>query len=169
MTESTTAPGQDAPSEGGDTPSVDIAALVDSVRARLSVVLPQEWKTELTRWGGYAIGFENTIVFVDILENGDETVLRVSAPVVLDLRVTPELCKFVATEFAGYYFGHAYLLADDDDADIAHLYYKHSILGESLDPAELHRVIGAVAWMGDAKSKEFKERFGGRLWSEETA
>lgn len=157
-----------APTGPQGPPPVDIAALVDAARARLNVLLPQEWKTELTRSGGYSIGFENTAVFIDILENTDETIVRISAPVILDAAPTPELCKYVATEFHGYYFGAPCLIADDDNPELVHMYYKHSILGESLDPAELHRVISAVAWLADTKCKEIKDQYGGRTYREDT-
>lgn len=98
-------------------------------------------------------------VFIRVAALGDDsTFVAVWAPTNVDVPVTPELYKYLADENQ-FRFGHMACYEKDGAATIV---FRHSLLGEFLDPEELRVAVVLVAKTADEIDDQIKAKFGGR-------
>jgi len=103
-------------------------------------------------------------VFVSVAEFGpDKTVVRITAPTNSEVTPTPDFYHYVATENK-YVFGSMVAVESQGKAGVL---FKHSLLGDTLDPDELLLAVGLVAGTADEIDNEIKSRFGGRVFHED--
>ncbi|MBM3696009.1 MAG: YbjN domain-containing protein [Actinobacteria bacterium] len=119
---------------------------------------------EIDKDGDFTFRRGSARVFIRVSELGpDKTVVAMWAPTNNDVPASPELFHYVATNNA-YTFGS--LVAFEKDAGV-NIAFKHSLLGDTLDPDEL--VIAAILLSGTADEidTEVRQRFGGRTFYED--
>lgn len=110
--------------------------------------------------GDLAVPFGNTITFIRPLEESGRKVVRVWAITNVDLELSDELTRFLATENAKLAFGGF-------EVDGSHkVAFSYTLLGEYLQRAELEAALAAVALAADRYNDEIKSRFGGKLFGE---
>ncbi|MDQ4143418.1 MAG: YbjN domain-containing protein [Actinomycetota bacterium] len=113
--------------------------------------------------GSYVFGYESAQVFVvpAWLPNGS-TVVRVFAITNLDVPVTAQLTSYLLEKNLDFVLGSFAL-----DADEGAVWFNHNLLGQYLAPEEFEATVAAVAQTSNELDDEIKNRFGGRLFSEE--
>lgn len=113
--------------------------------------------------GSYVFGLDTARVFVvpAWLKN-EATVVRVFAITNLDVPVTAELSSFLLAKNLEFVLGGFAL-----DADHGAVWFNHNLIGEFLQPEELEATLAAVAETANQMDDEIKQKFGGRLYSEE--
>jgi hypothetical protein len=121
--------------------------------------------------GGLIIPYESTRIFIDvyerILENKEfqiknklsTTVVNVWSPVLRNLKPSPSMFEWVATEGQANIYGHFKLLTNDEGQWI--LIFEVTIPGDTLDPGELKEALISVALTADDEDDILKARFGG--------
>lgn len=109
---------------------------------------------------GVVVPYETTAVFIRVLAQESRTLIRFTAPIVLEAPDSPELTRWVATSGQSYFFGAANLEIRDDGK--VNVILDHTLLGDFLDREELHAVIGAMANTANDLDEEVKAKFGGR-------
>jgi hypothetical protein len=87
------------------------------------------------------------------------TLLRVIAPIVLDVKAGPELLARLSELNNTTIFGKFYVA---DDA----VWIEHNLLGESLDWEQFRAVLASVAHHADHLDESLIAEFGGHRWSE---
>lgn len=92
----------------------------------------------------------------------DGSLVVVDAPLVRGVTPSPELFEHVATASPAEGLGHLCVERDDDGTATVH--YRHSLLGEYLEGAELRMSVVAIALLGDRMDDELAERFGGTTY-----
>ena len=92
----------------------------------------------------------------------DSSLVVVDAPLVSGIAVSPELFEHVATASPAEGLGHLCLEHDADGTATVH--YRHSLLGEYLEGAELRMSVVAIALLGDRMDDALAERFGGTTY-----
>ena len=113
--------------------------------------------------GSYVFNFESAHVFVVPAWLPDErTVLRVFAITNLDVPVTGQLSGYLLEKNLNFVLGSFAL-----DAEKGAVWFNHNLLGQYLEPDELEATVAAVAQTANELDDEIKDRFGGRLYSEE--
>lgn len=121
---------------------------------------------EVTQGGALSFRFGSTRVFVKVLEMGDEEdrwhMLSVFAPMLLNLKPSPELFEYVARNADRWYFGHLGLIEEDDDT--LTLVFAYRVLADYLDPEELKYAISGVAGTASREDDDLAERFGGDVF-----
>jgi hypothetical protein len=114
--------------------------------------------------GDLSFPFESTRVFVNVGSLADgSAVVNVFAFTNLNLDPTPELYEFVATHAGDWVFGHLALSVDGGKGS---LIFRHTLLADYLDDAELASAVRAVAVTANDIDDQIKEQFGGSLASE---
>lgn len=114
---------------------------------------------------GVVVPYESTAVFIRVLQQESRTLIRFTAPVVIEAPDSPELTRWVATHGQSYFFGSASLqIRDDGKVDVI---LDHTLLGDFLDREELHAVIVALANTANDLDEELKGKFGGRRLAED--
>lgn len=94
------------------------------------------------------------------------TLVRITAPILRDVRATPELFEWVARSGSDRWFGHIEVF-DGDQPGTVHLLMAHTLLGDFLDEAELGHAMFGVLGSADQLDDELKQRFGGKRWADE--
>ncbi|MBM4437680.1 MAG: YbjN domain-containing protein [Actinobacteria bacterium] len=113
--------------------------------------------------GDFFIEYESARVFVCPRtwsgEGQSHTVVQLFSVTNVDVPVTDELTRFLATQNLNLLFGH-FALRDDQ------VWFGHTLLGDFLDADELVTALSTVARTANRYDEEIKERFGGRLYTE---
>ena len=84
------------------------------------------------------------------------TLVRVSAPILWEVRPTTELYERVAREGGGYFFGH--VMVRDDEAGTVYLMMSHTLLGDYLDAPELEAAMWGVLGTADGLDDQLQAR-----------
>jgi hypothetical protein len=136
---------------------------VEELRRRLERYLDELFGGHQTDpEGDYVVPFGSALAFLRPIEiYGGQTAVRVWAITNVDVPVTDELTRFVATENGKLVFG---VLSVDEQRGAVLL--GHTLLGEFLNREELKVAVAAVATVADGYDDEIKSRFGGRLFTE---
>jgi hypothetical protein len=114
--------------------------------------------------GSYVLGLDTARVFVvpTWLED-EQTVIRIFAITNLDVPVTAELTKYLLAQNLEFVLG-AFAL----DAENGAVWFNHNLLGRFMAAEEFESSLAAVAETAERFDNEIKERFGGRLYVEDS-
>ena len=111
------------------------------------------------RWG-------SAHLFVACLPFGeDESLVRISLPLLFGLAPTPELFRHVALHADDWHFGHLSLTERADDGRLT-LWLTHTLLGDYLDVEELKTAVATMARTADSLDDELRSTFGGERYHE---
>ena len=143
-----------------------MSARLDATRMKVQGILTDEFKgVHLDGDGDLSIRHQSARVFVGVSEWGeDSTIVRVWAPFLVGFEVTPEVYEFVAKKSGEYLFGHPVLREGSDGALLS---FRHNLLGDYLDAAELNHAVVAVALTANDLDDEAQAKFGGRRFHED--
>jgi hypothetical protein len=114
---------------------------------------------------GYNGPFGSARVFVDVRPFlGESTVVRVASPVLSQVDLAPALA-LRALELADQTpLGRFSYLAERRE-----LWFEHTLLGDALDPDELHLSVETVARIADGEDEALAAAFGGLRYADLTA
>lgn len=137
----------------------------DEVLLKIQRMLTEEGLYVRLIEDGVVVPYESTAVFIRVLPQESRTLVRFTAPILLEAPDSPELTRWVATAGQSYFFGASNLEVRDDGK--VNVILDHTLLGDFLDREELHAVIGAMANTANDLDDELKVKFGGRRLMEE--
>ncbi len=107
----------------------------------------------------YEIPYQSTRVIVHPIEwTKGRTLLRILAPILVDVDVEPELYKKLSELNNTTIFGKFYVREQT-------IYIEHNLLGESVDTMEFRAAFASVAHHADHLDDRLLAEFGGRKWS----
>ncbi|MGB7983397.1 MAG: hypothetical protein WCF36_21675 [Candidatus Nanopelagicales bacterium] len=137
----------------------------DAVMLKIQRFLSEEDLFVRLSGDGLVVPYDSTAVFISVLEQKERSLVRFTAPVILEAPDTPELTRWVATDGQQYFFGAAALrMRAEGTVDVV---LDHTLLGDFLDREELHAVIGALANTANDLDEQLKGKFGGRRLNED--
>ena len=131
--------------------------------------------------GDLLIPFEDTAIFVRVWEREFESadqekfydenqlskvMVNIWAYVLLELKGSAELFKWVAIEGQSPIVGHFLLLPVDEQESSFRLIFADQIPGDTLDPGELKEALLAVMTSAGEGIELLKPRFGGKTFAE---
>ncbi|MEA3502277.1 MAG: YbjN domain-containing protein [Actinomycetota bacterium] len=90
----------------------------------------------------------------------DSTLVRLGAPVLFEVPITDDLYRYVAQHSNTWRFGALGLNESDDGTTI--IDFTHTLLGDTVDEAELLWAVGAVTSTADDLDDELQSKFGGK-------
>lgn len=103
-------------------------------------------------------------IHVEDWEKG-RTLVVLAAPVLLGVDLTPELFKELAQRTNSYWVGS--LVLEDTAGGKGNIFFKHILLGDTLDEEELLWSLSAVSRTADDLDDEWRPRFGGSRLEDE--
>jgi hypothetical protein len=132
------------------------------------------FQVELDSDGDLRIPIGSTLMFVRVIERFDDTegrefakkfnisttLVRIWAPVLIELKGSPELFKWVATEGQELLYG-SFALNQMDDGTY-HLVLQINIPGDEMDQSELNQALMAVGFTADGQDEDLQKKFGGK-------
>jgi hypothetical protein len=146
-------------------------SMIDEIRKKVQRILTDELgRVEIDRDGDYVLHHESAVVFVSLQERGEEAnvdvIIRAFCPLVVNVPITTEVFKWVATEGQSFFFGSCVLFLEDENEKFGRINFGYSIVGNDLDPNELQNLIYSVMFTGNTLAEVLKGKFGGLLFSE---
>lgn len=139
---------------------------VQSARERVERFLRERYgEFEDDPHWGYHGGFGSARIFCTVrhyLETS--TAIVVASPLLSGVHATPELAVELQAIAARGPLGRFAVSLDHDE-----VWVEHAVLGDDLDPDELHTAIEAVARIADAEDDRLQARFGGRRYIDLTS
>jgi hypothetical protein len=135
-----------------------VAALRGKVHGYLSRLVG-EVRTDAAGRFVFSEGSAQVVVSCEEWPEVDNTVVRLTAPVVLRVPPDPEVFRFVATH--GNDFAFARLWVEEAESGELAVFAGWTLVGDDLDPAEMMAAARIVAVAADHLDDQLKERFGG--------
>jgi hypothetical protein len=113
------------------------------------------------------VSHESVRVFIEVQDGfGDDSpVVEISCPMVVDAPITPALTRWVSMRGQLFKLGGCWLNPDSEDDPTTWIYFKYSLLGADLDPAELMHALNAVVHTSNKLDDELVATHGGRLFT----
>jgi hypothetical protein len=137
----------------------DIATVKEKVQAYLTSQGP----VQIDSSGRYSLQWESCRVFVEVVEhpNGDVTLVKIVAPILFEVPITPDVYEYVALHADDWFFGSLGLWPNDDKS-AGMLVMGHALLGDFLDKEELMYAVFGVGGTVDELDDELQAKFGGK-------
>lgn len=125
--------------------------------------------------GDLSIPYESTTAFISVSERDvdpemkalwDEnqlsyTLVNVWAPVIVDVKPSDDLYKWVATEGQDYIYGTMKVVPFDDKGKVQ-VIMSMTLPGDTLDPGELKNALFSVCLTADSQDEVLQKKFGGK-------
>jgi len=135
---------------------------VEETQARIQRMLQSIFgQVQVDKDGDFFFRAESTVAFGQILDWGDDDVVfNVWAPILRNVPITNELCRYVATE--SFVLGNL-ILQEGEGGRTGELQFQYRILANDIDESEVQRAVLAVAITADTLDDKLQKRFGGEL------
>jgi hypothetical protein len=132
---------------------------------------------QLDDYGDLSIPYESTNIFIscgELDQSSPElnefrrdneistTIVNVWALVLREVKATPELFKWIATEGQTFDYGRFKLNEMPDSPGKYAVIFEHNLAGDTLDAGELKGALAAVGFVADGEDDNLKARFGGK-------
>ncbi len=107
------------------------------------------------------------IRIVDWGKNKDgepRTLVRITSPILRNVKPTPELYQYLAREAPQLWFGHVEVYDDAENKGMLFMAMVHTLLGDFLDEEELRAAMFGVLGSADEIDDQLQKRFGGKRW-----
>lgn len=136
---------------------------VESVKQRVQAYLTSEGPVSIDAQGRFMLDFGSTRTFVEVLPhpNGKVTVVRVLAPILFRVPISPALYEYVALHADDWVFGTLGLWPSEEDPSQGMLVMRQSLLGDFLDKDELMYAVYGIGSTVDEIDDDLVVRFGG--------
>lgn len=124
----------------------------------------------LTKDGGFAVPLGSSVAFVEPVdwapdaEGNPRSLVRIWAPLGRNVKSTPELFRWAATEGQSKWFGSVSVVENEDGT--CFVMFDHTLLGDFIDPAEVISAVYAIMSTGDELDEVVHDRFGGRRYTD---
>ena len=140
---------------------------VPGVKERVQTYLTSQGEITIDDKGRFSTLVGSTRIFVEVLAHGNEkaTVVMVTAPILFEVPLTPELYRHVAIHADDWWFGHLFL-AENEGGATGTLIGRHTLLGDYLDKDELLYAVNGVGYSSDAADDELQKQFGGKRYED---
>lgn len=116
--------------------------------------------------GGIIIQNESAGIVVQVQEFMEHTVVKVFSPMLREVPLTDDLCRWVAIQGQDRWFSHARLFPSEDGRT-CEVILEQDLLGDTIDPDELKVAVTSVAVGANDLDDELQQRFGGLRWIDE--
>jgi hypothetical protein len=114
--------------------------------------------------GRIRIPFESTIINIEVEEwINDQSIVVLNAVIATDSKSHPGIYEWINQTNSSLRFGSVYHLAGKSNITLL----TYTMLGDYLDPAEMHNALKGVALLADKLDDEFVAKFGGKRYSDQ--
>ena len=125
-------------------------------------------RIELDEDGDFSFTYDSARVFVGVkpyeLKKGVQSaVVSIFSITNVDVPVSAELYRYLALRSGDYLFGS---LSAVENGSTARIIFKHTLLGDYLDPDEIEAAVILVAFSADDVDDEIVKNFGGARFTD---
>lgn len=135
----------------------DVAATISKVKQYLTENFDD---VSIAPNGCYSLRRGSARIFVTVRTHDDTdwTWVTLEAPLLSNVKETPEVFEHVALHSDDFIFGHLSAARTNSGLDIM---FTHTLLGDFLDEDELVKAVGGMLVIADNMDDELAEIFGG--------
>lgn len=94
------------------------------------------------------------------------SLVRVTSPILRDVKASPELYQYLVREAPKLWFGAVEASDDSQNPGMLFLAMVHTLLGDYLDEEELRAALFGVLNAADEVDDVMQKRFGGKRWTD---
>jgi hypothetical protein len=147
-------------------------ATVEQTQQKVQRMLAASFNDVRLTKSGYSLPYGSSQVFVEVRDWGKDskgepqTLIYLWAPLGREVKITPELYKWAATEGQDKYFGSVHVYPKDDGST-ANVTFEHTLLGDFVDPMELETAVGMMFFSADALDDIVHDQFGGKRYTDD--
>jgi hypothetical protein len=143
---------------------------IGEIRNKVQRILTSNFSVRLDNEGDFIVDYESANCWVEVrdLELFDKKVGQISfvCPMVRDVRLTPEVFKWVALEGHDFRFGST-VCYEDDNGSTGSLFFEYSMIGVDVDESEVVNAVMFLLLVCSDLDTELQQKFGGRLFGED--
>jgi len=143
---------------------------VDQVKNKVLRMMAKHYNVSTDDDGDVILRHESAALIVSVSEwhpdeEGRNTVVQVSAPILWEVKRTAALYEWVATTGQSYLFGRTACNAGAD-ASLTNVAFEQNILGDNLDEPELVATVTSLISTANNLDDELQKKFGGKRTSD---
>lgn len=140
----------------------------EAVRQKIQRIIADELgSATVDKDGDVRVVHDSAVTFISTIEQQNRVIIKFWSVLAVDIRPTPELFQWVATEGQGYFFARMRVSDWDEEANTVSVKWEYDLLGDYLDKAELVNAMHVVVGLSNDLDDDIVSRFGGRRWTDE--
>ena len=146
-------------------------ATVEETTQKVQRMLANSFNDVRLTKSGYSVPYGSSLVYVDVRDWGKDakgepqTIIYLSAPIGREVKLTPEVYKWAATDGQDKYFGSAHV-HPDESGETGSIWFEHTLLGDYLDPMELETAVSLLYGSADALDDIVHDQFAGKRFTD---
>lgn len=147
-------------------------ATLDATTQKVQRMLVEGFGDLMLTKDGFAVERGSTRVNIEVKEWGKDTkgdpssIVRVWAPLVRELKPTPEFYRWAAVDGSRFLFGSVTVLENEGATD-CFVVFDHTILADYLDMDELCGAVAIIASTADDLDDVVHDKFGGKRYTDQ--
>lgn len=148
-------------------------ATVDQTMMKVQRILTGPMKLRINLEGdliGVTFTDSSTQIHVRVIDWGKtkdgepRTLVRISSPVLREVKPTPELFEYICRQAPKNWFGSTWVNDDQNAPGLVFISMGQTLLGDYLDEEELATALWGVLAAADELDDQLQSKFGGKRW-----
>ena len=147
-------------------------ATLDATTQKVQRMLVEGFGDLMLTKDGFAVERGSTRVNIEVKEWGKDnkgdpsSIVRLWAPLVRELKPTPEFYRWAAVDGSRFLFGSVTVLENEGATD-CFVVFDHTILADYLDMDELCGAVAIIASTADDLDDVVHDKFGGKRYTDQ--
>jgi hypothetical protein len=135
-------------------------SMIEEVRKKVQRILTDDLgRVEIDRDGDFVLHHESAVVFVSLREMSDKPdaniVINAFCPMVINVPLTPEVYKWVATEGQHYFFGHCQIFENENGTQLWYRTQKDTPCNPGAGTLRIDGLVRGSLCLVAVRSKHF--------------
>ena len=146
-------------------------ATVEATTQKVQRMLVEGFGDVILTKDGFSVERGSTRVSIEVKDWGKDSkgdpssIVRVWAPLVRQLKPTPEFYRWAAVDGSRFLFGSVTVLENEEGTECL-VVFDHSVLGDYLDMDELCGAVAVIASTADDLDDIVHDKFGGKRYAD---
>lgn len=138
---------------------------IDDVKNKVQRILTQHGRVEVDKDGDFVLRQDSAVMFVSVGKGfGDDgTLVSFRCPLVNNVKLTPAVYQWVATEGQDYKIGGCQVITSGKSQDTGSIWFGYAIVGDDLDESELMAGTYVTLLTSNDLDNQLRDKFGGEL------
>ncbi len=142
--------------------------ILDDVRSKAQRILTNKLgRVEVDRDGDFIVKFNSAVALIMVLPGfNDGALIQIECPLVQNVTITDDLCRWVAVEGQMYKLGSCRLRLNED-GKTGMVLFRYAMTADDLDESELMHGVYATISSADDLGNQLQEQFGGEIFGQD--
>ena len=145
--------------------------MLDQIRNKVQRLLTKNFDVRLGNDNEWIITHGSAAVWVEVESfdgpEGELGHITLTVPLIHNVKLTPEVHKWVSLEGHQFKFGTVCAYEFTDKPGIGNLMMEYSLFGADVDESELCTAVALLAISGDKLDTDLNKKFGGEMFGKD--